>query len=157
MKRLPVVITLALAVVLTLSAGAAAESRTWVAHLSGGSEVPSVDTLSQGQAIFRLNSNGTELYYKLIVANLENTRVSHIHLAPAGVNGGVVVFLYGPELIEGRFSGVLAEGVISDADLIGALAGHPLSHLIEHFESGDAYVNVHTPAYPGGEIRGQIR
>jgi hypothetical protein len=63
---------------------------------------------------------------------------------------------------------VLAEGTITAANLIGPLAGHPLSDLIADMESGGAYVNIHTndgvaptntgPGdFPGGEIRGQIR
>jgi hypothetical protein len=50
----------------------------------------------------------------------------------------------------------LAEGVITDANLIGLLAGKTLEDLIEHFYNGNAYVNVHTLQYPPGEIRGQI-
>ena len=63
--------------------------------------------------------------------------------------------------------GVLAEGTITAADLVGPLAGHPLSDLIDAIQAGNAYVNVHTndgvaptntgPGdFPGGEIRGQL-
>lgn len=156
MKRLLTIVTLVLALALVFSSAALADSRTYVTHLTGSEEVPSRDTLAQGQAIFRLSKDGTELHYKLIVANLENVTASHIHLAVAGANGAVVVPLYTAGLIPGRSSGVLAEGVITAASLTGALAGHPLSHLIEHFGMGDAYVNVHTTQFPGGEIRGQI-
>jgi hypothetical protein len=155
-RALPIAVVV-LVLLLSVTGAVSADSRTYVAHLSGGEEVPPADTVSQGQAIFRLSKDGTELEYKLIVANLEDLRVSHIHLAPAGSNGGVVVFLYGVQLIPGRFSGVLAEGTISAANFTGTLAGQPMSTLISHFESGNAYVNVHTVDYPGGEIRGQIR
>ena len=136
-------------------------SRNFRAHLSGGEEVPSVATRAQGQAIFQLNADGTELHYKLIVANIENILQSHIHVAPAGTNGSVVCFLYpsGPPavLIPGRFSGVLREGTITASNLIGPLAGQPLSALLEAMESGNTYVNVHTTQNPSGEVRGQIR
>jgi hypothetical protein len=86
--------------------------------------------------------------------------MAHIHLAPAGENGPVVAWLYPsgppPVLIEGRFSGVLAEGTITANSLIGLLAGQDLSALIEEFEKGNAYVNVHTTQHPAGEVRGQI-
>jgi hypothetical protein len=153
--------------------------RNYSVHLSGDQESPPVNTTAQGQAIFRLNKEGTELYYKLIVANLSNLFMAHIHIAPPGNNGGIAVWLY-PHTpltlpiteppatwIEGKFSGVLAEGVITDADLTGVLAGMTLEDLLENFNNGTAYVNVHTsdfvaPAntgpgdFPGGEIRGNI-
>lgn len=143
---------------LSLGTGTAAadSGRNFVAHLSSGNEVPPHDTGAQGQAVFHLSPDGSTLHYKLIVANIDNVMVSHIHLAPAGVNGGVVVFLYHGPTLPGRTDGVLAEGDITSADLINALAGHPLSDLIAAMASGDAYVNVHTTAFPGGEIRGQI-
>jgi hypothetical protein len=129
-------------------------------HLTGGQEVPPNASQANGQAIFHLRNNGTELHYKLIVANIYNVSASHIHIAPAGVNGGVVVWLYPSAppgvLIPGRTDGVLAEGVITSANLVGSLAGQDLSALIEHLVNGNAYVNVHTQQFPGGEIRGQF-
>ena len=132
----------------------------WVAPLSGAEEVPPVDTRARGVGYFQLNDAGDELRYKLIVANITNVLQSHIHIAPAGENGGVVAFLYPegppPQLIEGRSDGVLAEGVITAANLTGALAGQDLSALLDAIRAGNAYVNVQTSANPGGEIRGQI-
>jgi hypothetical protein len=134
--------------------------RNYTTHLSGDKESTPVDTRAQGQALFRLNKSGTELYYKLIAANIYNITMAHIHIGPPGEDGPVAVWLYPsatpPQLIEGRFSGVLAEGVITDADLVGPLAGMSLPDLLEHFNNSDAYVNVHTLAYPGGEIRGDL-
>ncbi len=103
------------------------------------------------------------MYYKLIVANIENVTQAHIHLAPAGANGPVVVWLYpeGPpaELIPGRFNGVLAEGFITAGDVVGPLAGEeePLEELLVRMALGETYVNVHTVQFPPGEVRGQIR
>lgn len=131
--------------------------QNFTAHLTGDQEVPPRETLATGQTIFQLSKDGTELSYKLIVANLENVTASHIHLAQPGVNGGVVVPLYTSGLISGTTNGILAEGVITSANLVGALVGLDLSALIDHINNGNAYVNVHTTLYPGGEIRGQIK
>jgi hypothetical protein len=132
------------------------------AHLSGDQEVAvePVVTNATGQAIFQLSKDGTELSYKLIVANIEDVRMAHIHLAPAGANGPVVAWLYPsapPALpIPGKFNGILAEGTITEANLVGPLVGMSFSSLIDAMKAGDTYVNVHTDAYPPGEIRGQI-
>jgi hypothetical protein len=61
-----------------------------------------------------------------------------------------------PQLIEGRSSGVLGEGVITDASLVGPLAGMTLEDLLEEIMEGNAYVNVHTQQIGAGEIRGQL-
>lgn len=132
----------------------------FTAPLSGDQEVPPVATGATGLAKFQLSKDGTALSYKLIVANIEDVLMAHIHLAEAGQNGSVVAWLYPsappPALLPGRTNGVLAEGVIAEANLTGPLAGQPLSALIEAMGNGGAYVNVHTSANPGGEVRGQI-
>lgn len=137
--------------------------------LSGGEEVPARPTRARGTATFDLSADGTELSYRLVVANIENVVQSHIHIGAAGANGPVAVFLYG--LVAsggGRVDGVLAEGTITADDFIGPLEGATMGDLIGHMTSGNAYVNVHTndgvdpgntgPGdFPGGEVRGQIR
>ncbi|HUE85470.1 MAG TPA: CHRD domain-containing protein, partial [Vicinamibacterales bacterium] len=57
-------------------------------HATGSEEVPANSSRAQGQAMFHLSGDGTTLSYKLIVANIQNVTQSHIHLAPAGSNGG---------------------------------------------------------------------
>jgi hypothetical protein len=161
MKWKKVVPLFVLMIILAVGASSAYASpkRVFVAPLSGAEEVTpvEVETMARGQAFFQVNQDETELSYRLNVANIENVIAAHIHLAPAGVNGPVVVFLYGPEPINGLFSGVLAEGTITAADLVGPLAGSSLSDLIDELRDGNAYVNVHTAQYLAGEIRGQIR
>ena len=128
---------------------------------------------ARGNAIFHLNEAGTELSYKLIVANIENVFQAHIHQGAPGSNGPVVVWLFpsttpgaGP-VGGGRVDGVIAEGTITAANLVGLLAGQPLSALVTQIQNGNTYVNVHTndgiaptntgPGdYPGGEVRGKV-
>jgi hypothetical protein len=135
-------------------------NRNFQAHLSGQEEVHEVITKATGQAIFQLSKDGTELSYKLIVANIQNVFMAHIHIAPAGVNGPVVVWLYPSsppaQLIPGRSSGILAEGVITAANLVPSYRG-TFDDLIAAIRAGNTYVNVHTNQYPPGEIRGQIK
>lgn len=166
--RRPLVAALAGGAVLTFGSVALAGDSTYLAHLKGRNEVPVRDTKAAGNAVFHLSEDGTELSYRLIVANIDNVVQAHIHIAPAGVNGPIVAFLYG--LVPaggGTENGVLSTGTITAANLIGPLAGQPLSALVNEINAGNAYVNVHTndgedptnegPGdFPGGEIRGQM-
>ena len=171
------ILLVALVVSLTVTATVFADSMKFKTRLSGDQEVPPIgvviDTRAKGKAEFKLSKDGTELRYKLNVSKIENAFMAHIHMAPTGVNGPIVVWLFpgtapvpGP-LGAGRQNGKIAEGVITAANLVGPLAGHPLSDLVAAIQAGNAYVNVHTndgiaPTntgagdYPGGEIRGQL-
>jgi CHRD domain len=172
-KRWWAVLALAALAVSAAAAAVAANESNFGTHLKGQFEVPFRDTDAQGQAIFRVADDGGSIDYKLIASNIDNAFMAHIHMAPSGVNGSIVVWLYpstapvaGP-LGSGRHDGVLAEGTITAADLVGPLAGHPLSDLLAAIAEGNAYVNVHTndgvdgintgPGdFPGGEVRGQL-
>jgi hypothetical protein len=129
-------------------------------HLSGGEEVPPVDTRAQGQAILQLSKDRSELSYKIIVANIENVTQAHLHLGAFGVNGPIVLWLYPSappaQLIPGRSQGVLNQGVATAANLVGPLAGQTLSALVQAAQAGNVYANVHTSQFPPGEIRGQL-
>ena len=175
MRRL--IFVLAAIVSLAATATVLADSIKFKTKLSGDQEVPPIgviiDTVARGKAEFKLSKDGTELHYKLNVSRIENAFMAHIHMAPAGVNGPIVVWLFpstapvpGP-LGAGPQQGKIAEGTITAANLVGPLAGHPLSDLIDAIQAGNAYVNVHTndgvaptntgPGdFPGGEIRGQL-
>jgi hypothetical protein len=173
MWRTRVIGLVAAAIVLTGGSALAASSKNFGTHLHGDQEVPARQTHAQGQANFQVREDGNEIRYTLNVANIENVFQAHIHLGPSGSNGPIVVWLYpstapvpGP-LAGGRIQGRIAEGTITAANLVGPLAGQPLSALIDAIETGNTYVNVHTndgldPAnigpgdFPGGEIRGQL-
>jgi hypothetical protein len=150
-------VVLSALVLLAVSQTVSGAPKNYRTHLSGKSEVPPAATIAQGEAIFQLSSDSTMLTFKLNVANIEDVRAAHIHFAPEDVNGPVVVTLYGGPPIPGRTQGPLAEGTITAADLEGPLAGGSLAALITIIESGEAYVNVHTDLFPGGEIRGQVQ
>jgi glucose/arabinose dehydrogenase len=141
----------------------------FITHATGDQEVPPNDSRAQSHLILRLSPDGTELTYRLIVANIQNVVGAHLHLGEAGTNGPIVVSLFGPAAPGGgRTSGVLAEGTITSDDLEGPLAGTTLADLVDAIEDGDIYMNVHTndgvpptntgPGdIPGGEVRGQVR
>ncbi len=131
------------------------------ATLNGSEAVPAVTTPAHGTATFVLSKSGHSLSYTLSVSDIENVTMAHIHIGPPGQEGPVAVWLYPskPPAVtkEGKFSGVLAKGTITAADLAGPLKGKTVADLVSDIKDGNAYVNVHTTAHPGGEIRGQIK
>jgi CHRD domain len=156
----PTAITVPVQLQTSMHAGDAHNHRT---HLTGDAERPVPnDSQAQGQAIFQVSDDGSEIQYKLVVANIQNVTQAHIHCC-ANTDGtaGIVVWLYPSappqQLIPGRFQGALADGTITQASLVGSLAGQSLSVLLGNIASGLAYVNVHTSQFPPGEIRGQIQ
>lgn len=153
------IVAMVLGLVLGLTAVSAANNgngRSYSTSLSGSEEVGPVFTDATGRATFQAVKNGTVLNFQVRVKNIEGVTQAHIHLAPAGSNGGIVAFLFGFVAAGTSGNGSLATGKITDSDLIGALAGQTIPDLIAEIEAGGAYVNVHTLANPGGEIRGQI-
>ena len=137
-------------------------------HLKGEHETPPHDTPAQGQSVMTVSADGQSISFKLMASNIDNVVASHIHVGPVGSPGPVVVFLYGNAPAGGgRHNGILAEGTFAAANLVGPLAGQPLSALLAQMDAGNTYVNVHTndgvaptntgPGdFPSGEIRGQI-
>jgi hypothetical protein len=156
MKALKSVLFVVFAIILTASLGMAAAGHTFKAKLTGKDETPAVMTKATGKAVFKLSKDGKELTYTLEVKGIENATAAHIHAGKMGANGEVAVGLFkGPK--EGKFSGTLAKGTITDKDLVGPMAGKTIADLVAMIKSGDAYVNVHTAANKAGEIRGQLK
>lgn len=132
------------------------QSRIFTSQLSGDQQVPPVTTEARGLAVFWLGSDGKQLHYRLLVSNLRDVTMAHIHLGTSGQNGPHVVTLFHP-MSPVTVTGELASGTITSAQLEDKLAGHSLSDLLAKMTSGDTYVNVHTKKYPDGEIRGQVK
>ena len=107
--------------------------------------------------------DGDQIHFKLITANVDGITMSHIHCGASGVNGPVVVFLFHPVPSGVDNNGVLAQGSFTAADFTPPAARpacatiDTIDELVDLMASGGAYVNVHTLAFPPGEIRGQIR
>jgi CHRD domain len=123
-------------------------------ELTGGEEVPPVDTNATG--IANLQDNVQTINYQLSVNDLVNVTQAHIHRGEEGENGKIVVTLYNTTMPTGPMSGLLSQGNITAANLVGPLAGQQLTDLVSIMDNGTAYVNVHTKDFPLGEIRGQI-
>ena len=122
--------------------------KTLVAQLSGDQEVPPVTTRAHGTAHLRVSKDGSTVSYKVLVNKPSSPVVAaHIHRAPEGTNGPVVVSLFpGDDLKVNRnltmFSGTFPMSAYPD--------------LVADADAGLLYVNVHTQGVPSGEVRGQL-
>lgn len=129
----------------------------FISSLSDASEVPPVASSGTGLALFGFDPGLTKLRVVLVVANIRQVTVAHIHLGRPGQNGPIVLFLHGPSAPKDITAPtVLTNATFTAANLTGPLAGRPLSVLAQQMITGNTYANVHTVAHPDGEIRGPI-
>lgn len=111
------------------------------ADLSGENQVPRVATVANGRAAITLDLQTGALVVQAQVDGLDGANQAHVHDAYAGANGPVLVALAQDAMDNGHW--FVENGKLNTAGL-------------EAFEAGRLYVNVHSPANPGGEVRGQI-
>jgi hypothetical protein len=137
------VVTLAMAAVAVAGNG----GRPLATEMTGAQEVPGPgDADATGSADLRLNQGQRRICFDLEWANIDGTVfAAHIHFAPTGVAGPIVVPLF-----SGSFAGTdEASGCVHDVDrgLVKAIRKDPAAY----------YVNVHSlPGFPNGAIRGQL-
>ena len=111
------------------------------ADLSGDAAVPEVNSLGSGRAAMTLNEVTGALIVQAQVSGLADAVAAHVHEGYAGEGGPVLVGLAQDSSNAERW--FVEDGTLNAAGLSA-------------FAAGRLYVNVHTPANPGGEIRGQL-
>lgn len=122
------------------AAPASAATKTFTTHLTGAQEVPGPGSpTGSGTARVTVDSTTGRICYVVVVRGLDTPTAAHIHDAPAGVAGPVVVALMAPA--NGR-SAACTTNLEQARDILH----HPEEH----------YVNVHTAMFPGGALRGQL-
>ncbi|WP_370614305.1 CHRD domain-containing protein [Mumia sp. Pv 4-285] len=134
--------------------------------LTGYEEVPALSTAAGGTFRSTIARDRSTIRYRLTYGGLETSVTqAHIHFGQKGVNGGVSVFLCtnlgnGPAGTQACPQAGSVRGVIDAADVVGpagqGIAAGEFDELIRAIRAGTAYVNVHSQAYPGGEIRAQL-
>lgn len=159
MKRI-LFTTLILAVLLgVVGVAYADDGRQFRAKLTGAEEVPPVDTDARGEVKFKVNESQTEIKFELELkdaTDILGAAGAHIHCAPVGSNGPIVAFLAGP--VTGGFDGnVEIKATLTAANITNPACGATIEELVTSMRNGNTYVNAHSPAHQGGEIRGQIR
>jgi len=142
--------------VLLVSSQAQAQTINFTAALNGGNEVPGVSTGSVGTGTVSVNLATQVVTYRIDVYNMPvGTTASHFHVGAAGVAGPVVVNFTVAANISNDFA---ITGTASAADLTVRAANgiNSWEDFIQALLLGNVYMNVHSTANPGGEIRGQV-
>ena len=128
------------------------------ATLSGGAEVPPVQSNGTGTFTATLNSSNI-LSYTVTWSGLNSaTTLGHIHgPASASQSVGVLVDFNQPSLgrtiVTGATSGQAAGTVDLNLPISGTISG---AQFIDLLNNGQTYVNIHSATSGAGEIRGQI-
>jgi CHRD domain len=115
------------------------------ASLSGANEVPPADPDGTGTA--KVTAAGSLVCWQVSWANIGTPTRGHIHQAPAGVNGPIVVpFFEAPG------------GLPSTLDSVDGCTAGVDQALVRAIHTGPSgfYVNLHNAEFPGGAIRGQL-
>jgi hypothetical protein len=151
-------LVVALAFGLVASGGVASASSGGVklkAHMSGAQEVPAADPDGRGLAEIEIDVDAGEVCFDIKIADTGTPNRAHIHVAPAGSNGPIVVPFF--ELRPGDApatdprhdaleSGRIQDCVPADPALLADIVDRPEAY----------YVNVHNTRYPGGNLRCQL-
>ena len=139
MKAFPKATWSALAAAVALAVAGVASAADVKVTLGGDQEVPAVNTQAKGSGTVMI---GDDMSVKgsVTTTGVQGT-AAHIHMAAAGKNGPVIV----PMVKSGDNGWTFAPDAKLNADQMKA------------FKAGDLYINVHSAANPGGEIRGQLK
>ncbi len=128
----------AAAVLLAAGLGVASAATVHV-RLAGGHETPPVKTAARGSGVIEVSADGA-VSGKIETRGIKGT-MAHIHEGAPGTDGPPIIALA---------SGPHGTWVVP--------AGSKLSaNQYKEFLAGNLYVNVHSAAHPGGEIRGQLK
>jgi len=127
-----------LSVALGCVASGYALAETMQVKLSGAEEVPAVTTGGSGAGSITINDDGS--VSGSVTASGFAPTAAHIHEGPAGTVGKVIV------------------PFTKDGDKFSAPSGAKLTpEQLKSFKAGNLYVNIHSAAHPGGEVRAQLK
>ena len=144
-------------------------AQNFSATLTGANEVPSVATDARGAFKLQVNRTLTEGRFELTVRDGERITMAHLHCAPLGQNGPVVVWLAGtppptPPVgwnVDGKW---VSNTAFTNADIIPPVDAPTcpltitnIAELVSAIRQGSIYVNVHSRPNPSGVIRGQLK
>lgn len=127
---------------------------TYAADLRPGNEVPPANSTAFGSALVTFDFANATMSWEALASGIANATASHIHRNVAGANGPVVINFAtsAAQITGGRTKG---SGAIT-AQPANAFLASDLVALQSASTAAGYYVNIHSTAFPGGEVRGQL-
>ncbi len=108
--------------------------------VSGESETPPLNNVGSGTGYVTLRDSAMSVSAVVVSTTDSPASAAHLHAGYTGENGGVLFGLEADSAVAGRFA---ATSVLSEDNY-------------QQVKSGGSYLNLHTQANPGGELRGQL-
>ena len=130
----------------------------YVAELRSSNEVPTNSSTAVGRVVLLVSRDASYAEYSVEQGGLTGgIRGGHFHRAAAGVNGPIVLsFFFNAD---GTPLTAPVPGT-TDLELNKSIARTitkaQLDPILADLRAGNLYANIHTPNFPGGEIRGQM-
>ena len=135
------------------------------AKLSGAQTTANVQTDASGTLVAKFDAAFTRVDVRLRVRGAPDANRAYFHCARPGANGPIAFGLFDPGPLS--FDGRVARGTLVNEDFSGAVCDvfdgkfverpvNNIAALAFAMRDGLVYINVHTPANTGGEIRGQM-
>ncbi len=121
-------------------------SARFTTTLSGNAEVPPVDSNGTGTGTFELSADESSLSYNITARGLSGpVTTAHFHFSATGAAGSGGVLFEITDSIEEINGEITLEGTwpVTAEDVVNLRINY-------------VYVNLHTEANPGGEIRGNV-
>ncbi len=137
------------------------------ADLSGYNEVPTLSSPAKAEFDAKISKDETRIDYQLKYSGFVTPLLqAHLHLGRRAVNGGVMVFICsnlgnGPAgtptcpTPAGTVTGTWTAASVVGPTAQGIAPGE-LAEVISAIRAGAAYANMHSTAFPAGEIRDQV-
>ena len=117
-------------------------SQTFGTAMTGAAEFPAGSGSPDGSGVAAITVNGSTVTFSILVKGISTPTLAHIHKAPLGASGSVVIDFHAPVFTNGFATGTATGSAGDIADLLA----NPSSY----------YVNVHTAEFPQGALRGQL-
>ena len=149
MTRITTLVFFSLAMLFT-AVSVQAATVTFTSTINGGNSVPANASTATGTALMSFDDMTNLFNLSIDLVGLTKTTLtnSHIHLGASGATGGVIL---------GLGAGSSPNWTNTATGMSLALTGQtfPAANVADLI-AGNTYLNFHTAAFPGGEIRGQL-